>query len=242
MPRLQASLLIVAMLALCDGADAYDRTASIGDSRESAEADAEGQNSKLVAVIRAMDRETNSSTQIIQRPFPRSLKETAAGRADFHLPFIDNGTLPAPEGLAYVKEVDFGEVFFVIYSQKANAFDATSVAGAKLVEAEPGHDAFFPFPVRETRCVSCSLDKILQGRLDALIVSEDLVDPLLRDAKYKEIHRALYGGYVVRALIPAIADSEAVRRYLIDGVEALKRSGELWDIAPHPFAYSDWQP
>ena len=242
MRTLQAILLILVTLVPCGWAGAFDRTASIGDSRESAEADAEGGNSKLEALIRAMDQETNSSTQIIQRPFPRSLKETAAGRADFHVPFIDNGTLPAPEGLAYVKEVDFGEVFFVIYSKKTDAFDMNSVAGAKLVETEPGHDGFFPFPVSETRCVTCSLDKILQGRLDALIVSEDLVDPLLRDAKYKEIHRALYGSYVVRALVPAAGNSAAVRRYLIDGVEALKRSGKLWDIAPHPFAYSDWQP
>ncbi len=243
MPNLRTILLVLAA-ALCNPAAAgsYDRTVSIGGSRSSAETDAAGKDAKLAAIIRAMDRATNSSTRILQRPFPRSLKETAAGYADFHIPFIDNGVLPAPEGLAYVKDVDFGEVFFVIYSKKANSFDANSVAKAKLVEVEPGHEAFFPFAVTGTLCVSCSLDQILQGRLDALIVSEDLVDPLLHDAKYGDIHRALYAGYPVRALVPAGADSEAVRRYLIDGVAALKRSGELWSISSHSFSYPDWQP
>jgi hypothetical protein len=178
----------------------------------------------------------------VLRPFARSFIETAAGHADFHIPFIQNDGSPAPEGLVYVTEADFGEVQFVIYSSKLSPLNAETVARAKDVETESGHVSFFPFPVTETHCVPCSLDKILLGRTDALIVSSDIVDPLLNKPQYKGIHRAFYKAYPVRALVPANADSAATRRYLAEGVKRLKETGELWTITGHQAVYSDWQP
>jgi hypothetical protein len=223
-------------------AQAQDRIASIGESPFSAESGASGDRGMLVDLVRALDRATNSSTKIVLRPFARSLKETSEGLADFHIPFIQNDDSPAPEGLAYVKEVDFGEVPFVIYSRKDARFDARTIAKAKSVETEPGHESFFPFPVNVTYCVPCSLDKVLLGRSDALIVPADVVDPLLREPKYKAIHRAFFKAYPVRALVPVKADSAATRRYLIEGATRLKETGEMWRITHHNVPYSDWQP
>ena len=223
-------------------AEAYDRVASIGESPISAEADASGGHGMLVDLVRALDKATHSSTKIVLRPFARSLKETAAGHADFHIPLIQNGNSMAPAGLVYVTDVDFGQVHFVIYSRKTAPLDAKTIAGAKIIETEPDHELFFPFPVSVTHCVPCSLDKVLVGRSDELIVAEDIIDPLLSDPKYKGIHRALYNSYPVRALVPANVDSSATRRYLIEGVKRLKETGELWDITHHNLPYSDWQP
>lgn len=243
MARLTAILLVL-VAGFCSAcrAEAYDRVASVGESPNSAEASATGDHGMLVDLIRALDKATHSSTKIVLRPFARSFRETAAGRADFHIPFIQNDSSPAPDGLAYVTEVDFGEVSFVIYSRKLDALEAGTVARAKAIETEPGHESFFPFPVRETHCVPCSLDKILLGRADALIVPSDVVDPLLSKPQYKGIHRAFYKAYPVRALVPANADSEATRHYLIDGVNHLKETGELWEITRHDKTYLDWQP
>jgi len=243
MPRL-AAIIWVSVVGLCTAfhADAYDRVASIGESPISAEADTKGGHGMLVDVVRALDKATHSSTKIVLRPFARSLKETAAGHADFHLPLIQNGDSPAPPGLVYVTDVDFGQVQFVIYSRKLAPLDAKTVAGAKIIETEPGHESFFPFPVSVTHCVPCSLDKVLLGRADALIVPTDIVDPLLSKPKYRGIHRAFYKAYPVRALVPANADSTATRRYLIDGVNRLKQTGELWKITGHNQPYVDWQP
>ena len=240
----RAAIAWVSVVGLCTAfqAEAYDRVASIGESPISAEADAQGGHGLLVDVVRALDKATHSSTKIVLRPFARSLKETAAGHADFHLPLIQNDDSPAPPGLVYVMDVDFGQVQFVIYSRKLAPFDAKTVAGAKIVETEPGHESFFPFPVRVTHCVACSLDKVLLGRADALIVPTDIVDPLLKNPKYQGIHRAFYKAYPVRALVPANADSSATRRYLIEGVKRLKETGELWKITGHNQPYVDWQP
>jgi hypothetical protein len=117
-----------------------------------------------------------------------------------------------------------------------------NVAAARNIETEPGHESFFPFPVTVTHCVPCALDKVALGRADALIVPADVVDPLLRDPKYKSIHRALYKAFPVRALVPANANSTATRRYLSEGVKRLKQTGELWTITRHDTPYSDWQP
>jgi hypothetical protein len=89
--------------------EAQDRIVSIGESPVSAESSAEGDDGMLVDLIHALDRATHSSTKIVLRPFARSLMETAAGQANFHIPFIQNGDSPAPAGLAYVEDVDFGE-------------------------------------------------------------------------------------------------------------------------------------
>ncbi len=196
----------------------------------------------LVDLVHALDKATNSSSRIVLYPFARSLKETAAGRADLHIPFIQKEGSPAPDGLAYVTEVDFGQVQFVIYSRKLHPLNAVAVAGARNIETEPGHESFFPFPVRTTYCVPCSLEKVMLGRVDALIVPADVVDPLLSDPKYKAIHRALYQMFPVRALVPVNANSAATRHYLIDGVRRLKESGDMWKITKHNVLYSDWQP
>jgi hypothetical protein len=225
-------------------AEAQDRVASIGESPFSAQSDATGVHGRQVDIVRSLDRATHSSTRIMVQPFARSLKDTAAGHADFHIPLIQDEESPAPVGLAYVTEVNFGYIPFVIYSRKIGPLDARTVAGAKNVEIEPGHESFFRFPVKVTHCVSCSLDKILLGRADALIVAADIVDPLLSDPKYKGIHRALYKIYPVRALVPANADSAATRRYLIEGAKHLQETGEMWEILGHNMLnpYSDWQP
>lgn len=224
-------------------AQAQDRVASIGETSSlSTGVSATPPYSKLVDIVHALDKATNTSTKIVIRPFARSLRETAAGNADFHLPFIQNGSSPAPEGLVYVTDVDFGRAQFVIYSLKTAPVDAKTAAAAKVVEAEPGHESLFAFPVSVTNCVPCSLDKLLFGRIDALIVSSEVVDPLLGNPKYKGIHRALYKMYPIRALVPANTETAATRRYLADGVKRLKQSGELWKIIQSNMPYSDWQP
>jgi polar amino acid transport system substrate-binding protein len=236
-------VLVVGVFMACH-AEAEDRVASIGESPFSAQVDATGVHGRQVEIVRALDRATHSSTKIIVQPFARSLKETATGHADFHIPLIQNGNSSAPEGLVYVTEVNFGHIPFVIYSRKVAPLDAKTVAGAKNIEIEPGHESFFPFPVKVTHCVPCSLDKVLLGRADALIVAADIVDPLLAQPKYKGIHRALFKMYPVRALVPANADSTATRRYLIEGAKRIQETGEMWKILGHDMStpYTDWQP
>jgi hypothetical protein len=239
-PALIAAVLAAGSFAAFH-AVAHDRIASIGDSGPSSEA-ATAPTQRLVELVRALDRATHSSTKVVLRPFARSLEETAAGLADFHIPLMQSDASPAPEGLVYVMDVDFGQVQFVIYSRKLAPLDASSVTTAKNVETEPGHETFFPFPVSATHCLPCSLDKILLGRTDALIAASGVVDPLLPAPKYKGIHRALFKSFPVRALVPAKANSSATRRYLIDGVKRLKETGELSAIMRQEAAYSDWQP
>jgi len=244
MSRLTMSVWLL-VLGLCAAfhAQAQDRVASVGDSSPVAvEASAVPAYGKLVDIVHALDQATHTSSKIVVLPFARSLKETAAGHADFHIPLIQNGDSPAPPGLAFVTDVDFGRAQFVIYSRKLAPLDVKTVAEGKNIETEAGHGSLFPFSVSETTCVRCSLDKVLLGRIDALIVSSEIVDPLLDNANYKGIHRALYKSYPIRALVPANTDTAATRRYLIEGVRHIKRTGELWKIIPSNIPYSDWQP
>jgi hypothetical protein len=242
--RRLALILLVLIGSLCatSHAQSYDRVASIGESPGSAEEGDKGVRGMLVELVQALDRVTHSSTKIVLRPFARSLLETAAGKADFHLPLIQNGNSPPPAGLAYVTEVDFGHIPFVIYSRKTDSVNAKTVGSNKIVIIEAGHESFFPFPVTESNCLPCSLEMILANRADALIVPAEVADPLLTEPNYKGIHRALYAYFPVRALVPVNADSSATRRYLIDGVRQLKKTGELWKITGHKNTYSDWQP
>lgn len=238
LPITRVLLIVLSIFSTLAYAQPYDRIASLAGNGSSQKdgADVQGE---LPDLIRALDRVTHTTTKIVIRPFARSLLETAEGNADFHMPFIQVGDLPAPKGLAYVTEVAIGQRPFVIYSRKAAPLDANTVGKNKLVLIEAGHASFFPFSATESSCMSCSLDMVLLKRADALIVANDIVDPLLVDPKYKSIRRALYKSYPVRALVNANADSTATRRYLIEGVTRLMQSGEM---AKSLNEYSDWQP
>ena len=101
MVRLTAmALVLVGSFCCAVTADAYDRVASVGESPISAETGPAGDHGMLVDLLRALDRVTHSSTKIVLRPFARSFIETAAGHADFHIPFIQNDGSPAPGGLS----------------------------------------------------------------------------------------------------------------------------------------------
>jgi hypothetical protein len=242
MKRLKLMLGVVGAF-IAFSAMAYDRIAAIGESAPISSGVREANTyNKLVDIVHALDKATHSSSKIVVLPFSRSLKDTAGGSADFHLPLIQNDNAPPPEGLAYVTDVDFGYAQFVIYSRKAAPLNAQNLVGAKHIETEPGHESLFPFPVSVTNCVPCSLDKVLFGRTDALVVSSEVVDPLLRNPKYKGLHRELYKSYPIRALVPTKKESTATRRYLIDGVTRIKKTGELWRIIQSNLPYSDWQP
>jgi hypothetical protein len=239
MPHIARVLLIVlGILGASAYAQAYDRVASLAESPISPK-DGKNVDVSLPNLIDELDRATHTRTKIVLRPFARSLADTAAGKADLHIPFIQVGDLPAPKGLAYVTEVAIGQRPFVIYSRKTDPLDANAVGKNWVVLIEAGHSSFFPFPVTESSCMKCGLDMILLKRADALIVANDIVDPLLENPKYKGIHRALYKTFPVRALVNANADSTATRRYLIDGITRLTQTG---DMAKRWNQYSDWQP
>ena len=108
MTAIIGTLVVGALVASPVGAE--DRVASVAKSSFSTEPSAAGGDSTLVDLIHALDKATHSSTKIVLRPFARSLKDTADGLADFHIPFIQDDNLPPPEGLLYVTEVDFGRV------------------------------------------------------------------------------------------------------------------------------------
>jgi hypothetical protein len=223
-------------------ADEADRIVSVAEAPNSAELGAE-KHGVLIELIHALDKVTHTKTKIVIRPFERSLKETAAGLADCHVPLIRANGVPPPEGLEYLEGVELpGGISFVIYSRKQHPLDANTVMMAKRVEIEPGHQLFFPFKVEVTHCIACSLDKLLLGRLDALIIPSNVIDPMLKQAKYKVIHRALYKKYPVSALAPATKDNTAIRRYFIEGLKLLSQSGEFSKILNGPDSYSDWQP
>lgn len=239
MPHITCVLLILfGFFSTATYGQAYDRVASLA-ANASTQKDEKEANGSLPDLIRALDRVTNTRTKIVLRPFARSLSDTAEGKADLHMPFIQVGDLPAPKGLAYVTEVAIGQRPFVIYSRKTDPLDAKAVEKNKLVLIEAGHSSFFPFSVEESSCMDCALDMILLKRADALIVADDIVDPLLSNPKYNAIHRSLYKTFPVRALVNANVDSTAIRRYLIDGVTRLKQSGEM---TKNLHEYSDWQP
>ncbi|MES2260895.1 MAG: hypothetical protein V4724_20445 [Pseudomonadota bacterium] len=220
---------------------AQQRVVSLGTTPAFAALDADGAHGVLVRLVQAMDKASASSSRIVIRPFGRSLQETADAHASFHLPLIQLGDMPAPAGLAYVKEVDFGHVNFVIYSSRRAPLRAKDLAYMKRIEVEPGHEALFPFPVRASYCLACSLRKVTMGRIDALLVSSHAADPLLNRFEFGEIHRALYGVFPVRAVVPSQGDSTETRRYLIEAARRIKDNGDFERIFRYA-PYTDWQP
>ena len=124
-------------------------------------------------------------------PFNRSISNVIEKRADVHAPLIRVAG-DQPLEFRYVDEALL-TVTFVIYSKKDTPLTADSDFSRYRVDTWIGHAEFFDFEVNEVTSIQSGLDRVSNGRSDALIMGQDPVDKLLRSTgKYDNIHRAHY--------------------------------------------------
>jgi polar amino acid transport system substrate-binding protein len=204
----------------------------------------------FVDLVKAIDKEYPGKIEIEVFPFPRSLDNIIAGRADFHMPMIRNKLIP-DELLPYryVSEI-MGYVCFVIYSNKANPITLDMLKNAEArdnfpfrVETMRGFKAYFPFPVINSSRVTSSLEKVNLRRADAFIFAQEESDYTVRMLNLKEIHRELYDHFEDVMVIPKGARGDTVDHILSYYIQKLKADG-TWQplhLKVH-VPYDDWQP
>lgn len=193
-------------------------------------------------LIRALDRVTNTQTEIMWAPFKRSVRNLIEGKVDYHIPIIE-----APNAKSEELPYDFStatlfKVAFVLYTNKNISFDINDIE-KYVIGTDSAHTDFFPFPTEGYSCLECAIKMVNIGRIDGFIFAQNEIDPFIVQYGLTNIRRQLYKVFLVKAIIPKGEVGKETDRHLSEGIRLLNESGEYQKILkPVLVPYQDWQP
>ncbi|MDD3181759.1 MAG: ABC transporter substrate-binding protein [Alphaproteobacteria bacterium] len=206
----------------------------------------------FVDLIKAIGAETGRTLSIEVVPMSRSIDNVIKGRADFHIPTIRNRLLDeASLPFSFTTE-SYGAVSFVIYSSNKKILTKKIITEALakgektfpyILEVPASMERLFPFPCVPSNDTTNSLNKVLKGRVDALIWAQEDVDLILHKDKLKNIHRDHWEDLEDTIIIPKGEEEKETDRLLSGAIKKLRKSGKLKEIystVHQPF--SPWQP
>lgn len=201
----------------------------------------------FVELIRAMDKAYTSGTITIELyPFPRSINNVVYGRADFHLPLIEN-PLIAEETLPYAYSSEkITDVAFVSYFRDPSYIESSNNINYESLRVATvrGHKTFFPFEVIEVTTIESGIHLLQLNRIDAFIMEQEAVDNYIRTHQVIDIYRALYNHWASKFVIPKDPEQrQKVDHFLTDVLSRLKKDGTLDAIVSQIHQpYQQWQP
>jgi polar amino acid transport system substrate-binding protein len=217
--------------------------ASLAAMPQSAEINENGELSgAYVELVRALDRLTNTKTDIDVVPFKRSVINLINGRADYHIPLIQTpGANLEKLPYAFSTETLF-QVSFVLYTNKDRPLDVNNLDQYSIL-TDSAHTDFFPFEVEGTACLTCAIKMVNVGRIDGFIFAQNEIDPFIRQFKLTDVHRQLYKNFDVKIVIPKGDAGRKIDQYFSSGIKTLRDRGQYDELlAPVLAPYREWQP
>lgn len=176
-------------------------------------------------------------------PFARSINNVLVNKHDAHVPLpgIDSALKDDSE-FQFVDE-PLLEVAFVIYSHKDNPITRHDNLHQLSIDTLIGHTDFFDFKVGTVVTFETGLKKVINKRVDAFIMEQDVVDRLIRDTNLIAIHRSLYAALPTSLIVSKSDRGNDLNRALSSAIRRAKN-----DPRYHPITqtihktYIDWQP
>jgi polar amino acid transport system substrate-binding protein len=241
--------LIFALLLVCNAAVSKDLNASLAQIPGLAETPDKG---AFVDLVKEMGKVYKDGKIIIEvYPFARSINNIIEGKADFHIPCLENPAIDQSKlPYRFVTE-KMGSVSFAIYSEAGKPItkkmiDEAVGKGGKFpykIEVPRGTGDNFNFPNLPSDDVSQSLQKVSLKRIDAYVVAHDEGDAVLKSLKLKTIHRELWGDFIDGIIIQKGPKGDETDKILSDLLRKLKASGKLKEMHEKlHLPYDDWQP
>ncbi len=196
----------------------------------------------LVDLVKAMAEESGKGIDITVGPFKRSLHNVTVGKADFHMPLIQNPLLKLGDlTYSYSTETIF-HVNFVLYTNKSKTLDRSNLAKYKI-ETDAAHVLYFHKGILPSTNLESSLKKVNAGRIDGFIFADFASDPVIKGAGLKNIKRELYNRYDVKIILPKGGTNGPTDKFLTSVIGKLRASGKYGEIMNMIDApYDDWQP
>ncbi len=176
-------------------------------------------------------------------PFKRSVEYTAQGKVDMHFPSIYSPTMDTLN-LPYTFSSDAPfAVNFVIYTHKCLESNVDRIEDLE-VYTDFGLVDLFDFDIKPSTNITGAIKMVDTGRIDALILADKVVDPIIKAEGLTNVRRSLYKTYEARAILAKSSRSAEVDKVFSRAIQRLKASGELHErfgnLLPGPF--DNWQP
>ncbi len=197
---------------------------------------------------------TDGKITIELYPFTRSVDNVISGRADFHIPNVQNPSVDGSKLPYRYSSKTLGRVDFVVYSTNAKVLTGPMLddaiarfkAGAPFpyaVEVPGGIEANFPFPAKPSNDLVASLTKVSKGRIDAYVGAQEETDATLTSLKDRTIHRSQWQHFEDILTLPKGPRGEEIDRLLSPVIAKLEKSGRLQELhAKIHWPYKEWQP
>lgn len=196
----------------------------------------------LIDLVKAVADVSKNNIDIKVLPFSASLNLVAYNKKDFHMPLIKNDIINQDELKYYYSTDTIFHVNFVIYCLKNKNINAQNIANFK-VETDRAHIGYFPFKTIPSNSIEKSLEKVVNGEIDAFIFADFATDPYLKQIDSKNIKREFYKRFDSKIVLPKNKKGKQTDAMFIDALEKLRSTGRLQQIVGQIDApYDNWQP
>lgn len=207
----------------------------------------------FIELIRAMDAVySEGRIQIEVFPVGRVYQNIKSGLCDFAFPTLRmSDALLAKVGHT-VSMRSFGQVAFVLYSQRAKALTREKLERAAQRSAREGSPFPYhviaapvmevPYPTSSFTNFESALQMVNAGHADAFLWAQEEVDLVLQRLDLPHVQRSLYGMYEDVFLLPLGERGRQVDQILsrcLDHLEAEGQLPQLYSAIHRP--YKDWQ-
>lgn len=176
-------------------------------------------------------------------PFKRSVEYIKQAKSDIHFPFIYAPKFESDD-LPYLFSSNSPySVNFVLYTHNCLNYDLNRLEELDIY-TDFGLVDLFTFEIRPSTNIAGAIKMVDEGRIDALIFADTVVDPIIKAKGYKNIQRSLYSAFEVRAILAKTERAVDIDKAFSRAVQEIKDTGEIMDSFNILFfgPYVDWQP
>ena len=198
----------------------------------------------VINFLKAMEKASGQTFDIVVQPFARSIGDAIEGRADAHFPLLQAVGAPNSTGkFDYSTEVVY-PVNFVLYTKKGSSFTPDTIKTAKI-ETDIAHTDYFDFSTTGSSDLLLSLKKVDAGRIDGVIFADNVIDPIIKSNNLTGLKRSMYKVFNVKFVLPKGGNGGSADKAITAAIAKLKASGEwskLTEAVGLGRSYDNWQP
>lgn len=205
----------------------------------------------FVDLVKIIVAQTDRPVSINLMPWNRSIENVINGKADFHIPAIRVPADRAAQDKYIFSSESLGKVSFVIYSNIKRPITKEMIINGLsqpepypyTLEAPPLVEHTFEFPTLPSSDIDNSLQKVLKGRIDALIWAQEESDSAVKKLGLKNIVRNHLADYEDTIIIADTEKGRALDKLLSKAIAQARQSGALsatYEKVHRP--YNNWQP
>lgn len=155
-------------------------------------------------------------------PFARSIHEVTYKENDLHYPAMEPEK--NKDSFPYdFSETSMGTVYFGIYYRTGTEVPMQDLNKLEI-ETDLALADFFAIKMSGTTCLECSLKKLANGRIDAIIYSSRVMDSFIQTYKIKNVSSMLYKTFPIKFILPKGQRGGETDKYLAKILERMKKN------------------